>query len=158
MGSIENDSFHLWSNGNADKSWKPFYITRTINDGFYSYIFWKEQNDNFVIYQETQASTIGFVNDSLFDVNGDNYKDLVITDNTMNGQCQPKFSQVFCFDIDKGEFIAIEQISSLPNVTFQPTDKMLSGEWECQLTKDVYKFKWINNFQIDTVYFKTITL
>jgi hypothetical protein len=158
VGYIVNDSFHLWTDGYVDKRWNSFYITRTINDGLYSYIFWKIQNDSFAIYKETEVSKVGFVNDSLYDVNGDNYKDLVITDNTMNGQCQPQFSHLFCFDIDKGEFLAVEKISSLPNVTFQPTDKTVSGEWECKMTKDVYKFKWTNKFQLDTVYYKTINL
>lgn len=156
VGYIVNDSFHLWTDGYVDKNWKPFYITRTINDGLYSYIFWKKQNDSFVIYKETETSRVGFVKDSLFDVNGDNYKDVVITGNTMNGQCQPQFSQLLCFDIDKGEFLVVEKISSLPNVTFQPTAKTVSGEWECKMTKDVYKFKWTKNFQLDTVYYKTI--
>ena len=152
------DSFHLWAYGYIGKLWKPFYITKTINDGLYSYIFWKEVNDNFVIYKETQASKIGFVADSLYDANGDDFKDLVITDNTINGQCQPNFSQLFCFDIDQEEFVEVEQINSLPNVTFHPRDKTVYGEWECKMTKEIYKLKWTKKYQLDTIYYKTINL
>lgn len=158
VGYCVTDSFHLWADGYVDGIWKPFYITRTINGGSYAYIFWKKQNDSFVIYKETEASRIGFVSDSLYDVNGDSYKDLVITNNTMNGQCQPQFSQLFCFDINKGEFREIEKVSSLPNVTFQSTEKTLSGEWECQMSKEIYKFKWANDFKLDSLYYKILNL
>ncbi len=158
IGYEVSDSFHLWTDGYVDKEWKPFYITKTINDGLYTYIFWEKNNDSFLIYKETQVSKVGFVGDSLYDANGDSYKDFVITDNSMNGQCQPKFSQLFCFDKDKGKFIEVEKINSLPNVTFQPKDKTVSGVWECKMTRDVYKFKWTNSFQLDTIYYKTINL
>lgn len=158
VGYAVSDSFRLWTDGFVNNKLEPFYTTKTINDGFYSYIFWKKINDSFTIYKETQASKVGFVSDSLYDVNGDSYKDFVITDNTMNGQCQPTFSQLFCFDSDKEEFVIIEMVNSLPNVTFQPNDKTVSGEWECKMTKDFYKFKWINNMRIDTIYYKTINL
>ena len=88
MAYIVNDSFHLWADGYVTKAGSPFYITRTINDGLYSDIFGEKQNDSFVIYKETEASKVDFVKDSLYAVNDDNYKDLVITGNTMNGQCR----------------------------------------------------------------------
>jgi hypothetical protein len=157
-GYVVSDSFHLWTEGYLNNGWKPFYITRTLNDGFYYYIFWRESNDTFLIYNETQSPIIGFVRDSLYDVNGDNYKDFVITEDTMNGQCQPQFSKLFCFDIEKGEFLEIKEISSLPNIKFQPVDKTVSGEIECKMIKEVYKFKWVNDFKLDTLYYRTLHL
>lgn len=158
VGYKLSDSFQLWSDDYVNKRWKSFYITRTVNDGFYSYIFWRKSNDTFIMYKEAQSSKIGFVSDSLYDVNGDNFKDFVITDNSMNGQCQPLFTQLFCFDINKDEFREVEEINSLPNVRFHPKDKTLTGEWECKMTKDVYKFKWADTFKLDTVYFRTLQL
>lgn len=158
VGYIVSDSFYLWSDGYVNNGWKTFYITRIVNDGFYSYIFWRKSKDSFHIYKETQSSKIGLVSDSLYDVNGDNYKDFVITDGTMNGQCQPLFSQLFCFDINKGEFREIENINSLPNARFHPKDRSLTGEWECQMTKDLYKFQWSDTFKLDTIYYRTIQL
>jgi hypothetical protein len=158
VGYQISDSFYLWADGYVNDGWKPFYVTRAIHDGSYTYLFWKKEHDNFRLYNEAQEPKVAFERDTLFDVNGDGYKDLLIIDNSMNGQCQPQFPILFCFDIDKGEFVEIKNLSQLPNPNFNPKEKTISGEWECRMSKDIYKVKWIEGFKLDTIYYKTLKL
>lgn len=153
-----SDSFYLWADGYDDKDRKPSYVTRIIHDGSYAYLFWKEQKDSFCLYKETLEPKVAFECDTLFDVNDDGYKDLLIINNSLNGQCQPQFPVLFCFDVNKGEFVEINEAGKLPNPTFNPKEKTISGEWECKMTKDTYKMRWANGFNLDTIYYKTIKL
>jgi hypothetical protein len=158
VGYPVSDSFCLWADGYVNDGWKSFYVTRTIYDGSYTYLFWKKEKDSFSLYNEAQEPKVGFERDTLFDANGDGYKDLLIINNSMNGQCQPQFSILYCFDINKGEFVKIKEVSNLPNPTFNPKEKIITGEWECQMTKDVYKVRWVDDFKLDTIYYKTLKL
>ena len=158
VGYEASDSFYLWSGGYVLDGWKPFHVTRTINKGFYVYLFWKKQKDSFVLYNELFIPKVAHDTATLADVNGDNYKDLVISQYTMNGQCQPKLANLFCFDITQGSFIEISEVSKLPNPKFMNTDKSITGEMECQMIKEIYKFRWTKNFKLDTVYYKTLKL
>jgi hypothetical protein len=142
----------------VNNGWKPFDITRTNYDGSFTYLFWKKEKNGFRLYNEIQEPRVTFEQDTLYDVNGDGYKDLLITENSMNGQCQPQFTLLFCFDIDKGEFVEIKEVSGLPNPKFNPKEKTISGEWECKMTKDVYKVRWREGFKLDTIYLKALKL
>jgi hypothetical protein len=153
-----SDSFYLWAGSYVHNSAKPYYITRTVHEGFYTYLFWKKRDDSFVLYKESAEPKVALERDTLFDVDNDGYKDLLILVNSMNGQCQSRFPLLLCFDIDKGEFVEIEKVSNLPNPVFHPNDRMITGEWECQMTKDMYKLKWTGKFHLDTIYYKTIKL
>ena len=153
-----NDSFRVWADGYVGDALKPYYITRIMHDGAYTYLFWKKQKDSFYLYNETAAPRVGFERDSLFDVNGDGLKDLVILQNSMNGHCQPQLANLYCFDFNKGEFVEITAINTLLSPIFHAEQKTITGEYTCKMIKETYKLKWANGFKLDTIFYKIMNL
>lgn len=108
-------------NGDADISRQQSYVTRAIVDGSYTYLFWKKTKDSFILYNELLQPKVAFERDTLFDVNGDGDKDLLIVDNSMNGQCQPQLRKgfltnhptQFCFLTKRKKFLSILSSASL---------------------------------------------
>lgn len=78
--------------------------------------------------------TVGHDTEILADVNGDQYKDLAISEHTMNGQCQPVIAHLFCFNSRSRNFIEISEVNKLPNPKFMTADTSVTGEMECQMT------------------------
>ncbi len=148
-----SDSFYLWSFDDFGKQFPNNRITRTLGGKFYHYIFWTLLKDTAVIYEEDSIPIGQFFHDTLYEANGDNYKDLLITYNPRPAGGL-NLTHVFLFDTISKEFVRIKGLKSIQNIDFQPKDKTFTGEYISDSTHENYKFKWSDNFTFDTVYIR----
>jgi hypothetical protein len=146
--NANNDSTFIWS-GNV-KEFNKCKIIRIKDAGWYKYFFWNTGRDELTVFLQDSIPIVEFISDTLYDVNGDNSKDLLINGKFMNGQCSPKYSMLFCFDSTASNFTSIKIINNIPNPKFFPSSKLVTGEIECMMKKDIYKFKWVG-LELDTI-------
>jgi len=150
-----SDSFYLWSFDDFGRQFPNNRITRTLGGNFYHYIFWTKLQDTAIIYEEDSIPFTQFFRDTLYEANGDNYKDLLITYNpTPAGGLN--LTHVFLFDTMINKFIRIKGIENVPNIDFQAKAKTFTGEYISESTHDTYKFKWLENFKFDTIFIKKL--
>ena len=148
-----SDSFYLWSFDDFGRQFSNNRITRTLSGNFYHYLFWTTQKDTAIIYEEDSIPIAQFFHDTLYEANGDNYKDLLITYNPRPAGGL-NLTHIFLFDTISKQFIRIKGIESIANIGFQTKAKTFTGEYISDSTHDTYKFKWSGNFKFDTVYIR----
>jgi hypothetical protein len=144
----------LWDARKSDE-FRYCHVTRIKYKGYYRYLFWRVDEKKPTLVLTDSIPIVTFNSDSLFDVNGDGSKDLVINASMMNGQCQADYCVLFCFDKKKEGFIRINVVSNIPNPKFIPDQKLVTGEMNCRMTRDLYKLKWKDRFLLDTIYIKS---
>ena len=148
-----SDSFYLWTFDDFGKQFPNKRITRTIGGNFYHYIFWTTLKDTAIIYEEDSIPIAHFFHDTLYEANGDNHKDLIITYNPRpTGGLN--LTHVFLFDTIRKQFIRIKEIENIPNINFQAKAKTFTGEYISDSTHETYKFKWSDSLKFDTVYIR----
>lgn len=148
-----SDSFYLWSFDDFGKQFPNNRITRTLGGDFYHYLFWTTFKDTVVIYEEDSIPIAQFFHDTLYEANGDNYKDLLITYNP-GPTGGLNLTHLFLFDTIRKQFCRIKEIENIPNIDFQAKAKTFTGEYISGSTHDIYKFKWSDNLKFDTVYIR----
>jgi hypothetical protein len=144
-----NDSLFLWTD-----TMQGSYITRIQQNGFFKFLFWHKGTTAPVLQMLDSVAVLDFLKDSLFDVNGDKYNDFIIHCQTRNGQCQPDYAKVFCFDRKIKGFMEIQTFNTIPNPKFYPLNNTVEAQLECMMKKDIYKFKW-RGLTLDTVYIRS---
>lgn len=150
----QGDSVVVMDRSMGDTTTNAVKIVRINTRGYYRYVFCNTTpgSENYVILDS--IPTVNFLSDSIFDVNGDTYRDLVLNGQHMNGQCAPRYARIFCFDNTRKQPLYIPVLYRVPNPIFEVKEKTILGSLECQMKRSEYKFKW-NNFEIDTVFIKT---
>jgi hypothetical protein len=92
--------------------------------------------------------TMEYVNDTIWDINGDGRKDFVINTYGANGCCLKAFSDVYLLMADEKTFT--EKIN-FTNPTFSPKEKIVRGVcYGHPGYTDIYKFRW-KGIELDTV-------
>ena len=151
-----SDGFYKWDFRYFGRVFKQNCITRIDNDTFYAYTFWRRQKDTAIIYNEVLFPKSSVLKDTLYDINGDNFKDLLVkTSSRGNNQCNKIVANLFCLDSANNKFQVVEQISSMANPQFDVTRKTVHASFSCKNVKTSYMFKWTDDFKLDTVYYKT---
>ena len=108
-----------------------------------------------IIFEEDSIPITQLFHDTLYEANGDNNKDFLITYNPRpTGGLN--LTHVFLFDTTRKQFIRIKEIETIPNIDFQAKVKTFTGEYISDSTHDAYKFKWVDNFKFDTVYIRKL--
>ncbi|MDF2188282.1 hypothetical protein [Paraflavitalea sp. CAU 1676] len=158
----ESDSFKIFRPYAMDPR---SCITRTIHDGYMTYLFWTwarhiepgtDPLKKYTLYLEYQTPVVGYESDSLFDVNGDHELDLLVRTYSVNGNCQAGFASLFLYLGDvTGEFTEMEEIKDLYNPVFDTRAGTITGRWNCKMYTDSYKVKWVDTYRLDTVYTKS---
>lgn len=147
-GNVGNDSIFVWMDSTL--GFVNCKIIRIKDAGYYKYFFWNTGRNMPVLFLQDSIPVVEFVSDTLFDVNGDNTKDLLVNGQFMNGQCAPRYSKLFCFDRTTNVFIEIPIVRTIPNPKFFPSKKLLTGEIDCMMRTDIYKFRWLG-LKLDTI-------
>jgi hypothetical protein len=150
-----NDSSFLWADSSVE--FAKCRITRIKDAGFYKYFFWRIDKGTPFIFLQDSIPIVEFISDTLFDVNDDKTKDLLVNGQFVNGQCPPKYSKVFCYSEDTNRFTQIPIASQIPNPKFFPSKKIVTGEIDCMMRRDIYKFRWVG-LKLDTISIATISL
>ncbi len=158
QGFTVSDSFYLWSWEDFGGAFNQNRITRTRSNGFYRFTFWAHLRDTAIIYAEDSIPVVQLLKDTVFDANGDSFKDFVAIHNPNNGVCPPNFTMLFLMDSLALNFKRIEAIDEIPNDTFHRKKKTVTSEIICDMYKENYKFKWNKDFGIDTIYSRIVKL
>ncbi|MFT3934886.1 MAG: hypothetical protein QM726_14775 [Chitinophagaceae bacterium] len=151
QGFAASDSFYLWSWNDFGKRFDKNRITRTLEDGFYYYSFWTLSNGEYTMYDEGTIPQWQVFGDTLYDVNGDNLKDLVVTVNYQNGQCEPDFNFLFALDSTTMRFKQIEAVSEISNSKFNPKKHTITSHVVCMCMEDLVVYKWNNDFTLSII-------
>jgi hypothetical protein len=146
--NYNNDSSFIWTDTTIE--FNKCVITRIKDAGFYKYFFWDVDTKDPFIFLQDSIPIVEFISDTLFDVNGDKTKDLIVNGQLMNGQCAPRYSKVFCFDRAANSFIEISAASQIPNPKFFPSKKIVTGEIDCMMKRNIYKLQWLG-LKLDTI-------
>lgn len=144
-----NDSTYLWTD-----TLQGSYITRIRHNGFFKFLFWHKEAKTPILQMVDSVAALDFLKDSLFDVNGDKFKDFIIHCQTRNGQCQPGYAKVFCYDNKVKRFTEIQAFNTIPNPKFDPLNNTVEAQQECMMKRDMYKFKW-RGLSLDTVFIRS---
>jgi hypothetical protein len=91
-----------------------------------------------------------YIKDTIFDVNGDNYKDFIVNWYPSSGCCRRDIYNVYLYIPNKKTFsIDYEFI----NPTFSAKEKIIRGVGYGHPGEvELYKYKW-NGFRVDTIEF-----
>lgn len=148
-GFSASDSFYLWSWDDFGKNFQMNRITRTLCEEGYAYSFWTTKTDTLVVYNEETVPLVQLVSDTMFDVNGDTLKDLVIVFNTNNGKCCPDQTLLFLLDDSSKKFLPFSQVSEIPNARFFPKRKRIVSEVVCDCIRIYSEFEWTGSLKLE---------
>ncbi len=129
-------------------SQKHLLINLTQSDiNTYLYLF-KVNNDQLLPLLHHKQEAMTFMNDTIFDVNGDGSKDFVVHWYPNSGCCLAE-SYVVYLNLEKqGVFSSAYDFI---NPTFSPTEKIIRGmDYGQPGNAELYKYKW-NGLNIDTI-------
>ncbi len=118
------------------------------NTDAYHYVF-KAGNKSTkrILYHKEWLMT--YVNDTIFDVNGDDIKDFCIKWYGSNGCCLKGFYNVYLFKSDENDFTKTFEFI---NPTFYPKEAIVRNVAYGQPGEtEMYKYQWKNRFDIDTI-------
>ena len=149
QGFYASDSFYLWSWDDFGKAFGSNRITRTICEQGYAYSFWIKTADTLMVYQEVTVPRVQLVTDTMYDVNGDSHKDLVIVYNNNNGRCSPDQTLLFMLDDSLKKFLSFEQVSGIANARFFPKKRRITSEVVCDCIKTYMEFEWTGTFMLE---------
>ena len=92
----------------------------------------------------------GYIRDTIFDVNGDNYKDFLVHWYPVVGCCRRNIYNVYLNQPEKGKFTTDYEFI---NPTFSAKEKIIRGiEYGHPGEAELYKYKW-NGLKVDTIEF-----
>lgn len=92
----------------------------------------------------------GYIHDTIFDVNGDNYKDFLVHWYPAVGCCRRDIYNVYLNQPEKGIFTSDYEFI---NPTFSAKEKIIRGiEYGHPGEAELYKYKW-NGLKVDTIEF-----
>ncbi len=101
-----------------------------------------------LIYREQGGMT--YIRDTIFDANGDGYKDFLVHWYPSSGCCRRDVYNVYLNQPDKGNFTNEYEFI---NPTFSANEKIIRGvEYGHPGEVGLYKYKW-NGLQVDTIEF-----
>ena len=99
---------------------------------------------------EREQDGMTYIRDTIFDVNGDGYKDFLVHWYPNSGCCRRDIYNVYLNQPEKGNFT---QDYEFINPTFSAKEKIIRGvEYGHPGEVGLYKYKW-NGLQVDTVEF-----
>lgn len=128
-------------------------IRRDESNAMYIDIFYKKNNRFKNVLSHEQWS-LTYVNDTIWDINGDGFKDFVVNWYGATGCCLKGFSDVYLLRQNKKDFT--DQFEFI-NPTFAPDEKIVRGVcYGHPGETPLYKYKW-NQYKVDTleyVYFE----
>ncbi|HEY4287799.1 MAG TPA: hypothetical protein VGN00_11925 [Puia sp.] len=140
---IEEDKYIVQTTINQDyyfsKAIQHLIVRRTSPTSIYIDIFIKKRKkfERVVSYYQ---STMAYINDTVYDVNGDGRKDFVVNWYGTNGCCLKAFSNVFLLRADKASF---SDDFELINPTFSPKEGIVRGVcYGHPGDTELYKYKW----------------
>lgn len=95
-----------------------------------------------------EANTLTYLSDTIQDINGDGYKDLLINTYGSAGCCLKALSLIFIY---QPKFHDFSKAYDFLNPTFSPDEQVIRGVCYGYMgDTDLYKYKW-NGAQVDTV-------
>lgn len=107
--------------------------------GTKNYYFFKLEKDSFKYVFKYESDDI-VSNDTLMDINGDSYKDLVIHLRSMGGCCRADAVMTFLYLPETGKFT---NCTGFMNPTFYPKEGVVRGvEYGHRGETPLYKMKW----------------
>ena len=105
----------------------------------------KAQYEKVVSYQQ---ATLAYINDTIFDINGDGRKDFVVNWYGTTGCCLKAFSDVFLLKADKKSF---SEDFEFTNPTFSPKEGIVRGVcYGHPGETEMYTYKWRGD-RLDTL-------
>lgn len=130
-----------------EKSKKHLLVRRTYTASVF-FDFFELETDSFIhVFTEIEYD-MGFNGDTLYDVNGDGYKDFLIERGTLNGCCLADHTYVFLYQFPGRKF---SERYSFVNATFFPKEKIIRGVGGGHSGETgLYKYRW-NGSHIDTI-------
>jgi hypothetical protein len=100
----------------------------------------KFEKSRFIKQLEEESLGAPVLNDTIFDVNGDNYLDFALNWYGMNGCCLKNFYSVYLFRIDSAKFTKEIHFT---NPTFSPQEKTVRGVFYGYPSQvPLYKYRW----------------
>lgn len=130
-----------------NRSQKHLTIKRGFDDWTHVYIFKIEKHNLIPVLKHGQEGH-SFIEDTIFDVNGDKLKDFLIHSFSSAGCCPRNLYTVYLNKGTNGEFISEKEFM---NPTFYPKEKKILGMTYGHIgAVSLYKFKW-KGTEIDTI-------
>lgn len=106
--------------------------------------------DDFKLVIEREQNDMTYINDTLKDVDGNNYKDFLIHWYPPSGCCLADMYNIYLYQPQSGSFTNDYEFI---NPTFFPREKKILGlEYDQPGEAGLYKYKW-NNLKVDTIEF-----
>lgn len=116
--------------------------------GFKYFDIYTQDSKGLIKVLSHQQWMITYENDTIWDVNGDGFRDFVVNWYGSSGCCLKAFSNVYLLRNDLKSF---SRNFEFINPTFSPTEKIIRGvDYGQPGETDMYKYKW-NGEQVDTV-------
>lgn len=102
-------------------------------------IFFKKGEDYHKVLSHDEW-IITYMGDTIFDVNGDGYKDFIVNGYGANGCCLKAYSLVYLFLPDS---LSFSHVYDFLNPTFSPKEKLVRGVcYGHPGETELYKYKW----------------
>lgn len=131
------------------KNSKHLYIKRKRNWTTFINIY-KIKKDNIEFFKFIKQDNNTYINDSIYDVNGDGLKDYIVYSYPSSGCCLANKYDVTLF---KENDSALTKEYQFINPTFYPKEKIIRGFGYASPNEvNLYKYKW-NDFKVDTIEF-----
>lgn len=128
---------------------KYFLLRRHVPWATYLDLY-KVQDDKAEKLIEREQGGMTYIRDTIFDANGDGYKDFLVHWYPSSGCCRRDVYNVYLNQPDKGNFTNDYEFI---NPTFSANEKIIRGvEYGHPGEVGLYKYKW-NGLQVDTIEF-----
>ena len=127
------------------------YLQIRRHNPYATYLNLYKVNDNkYEKLIERKQDGMTYINDTIFDVNGDRYKDFIVLWYPSSGCCLRNIYNVYLNQPDKGSFTMDYEFI---NPTFSAKEKIIRGvTYGHPGEVGLYKYKW-NGLQVDTIEF-----
>ena len=117
----------------------------------------KEQAQKFITKLKSNGDYPIGGNDTLIDLNGDNFKDVLVEYYGSAGTGLKNRISVYLYDKSKKKFTTCKQLNSLANPTFYFTKKVVAGYYIAGSGGHATKLKW-NGLKLDTLEYIDVDL
>lgn len=129
------------------KTYQHLIVRRYAPNNFHLDIYVKKDTIFEKVLSEKQWKMC-FINDTIQDINGDGFKDVVIVWSALGGCCLRESNNIYLLENNKYTF---SDMVELINPTFSPKEKIVRGLcYGSPGETEMYKYKWNDN-KIDTI-------
>ena len=147
----DDSSFTIYNDviiGNLFGDKQKYCLLRSNKNFETHFVLYKVHKNKMVKLVEREQPGIIYIRDTIFDVNGDEYKDFVIHRYSASGYCRRNIYSVYLNQAAEGYFTSDYEFM---NPTFAVKDKIIRGvEYGHPGEAGLYKYKW-NGLKVDTI-------